>query len=251
MAYGLYLSAAGANAQDHRLQIIAHNLANVQTPGYKPQEAALQARFAEAIERGLIPAPSHSPADQGGGVTIGAAETRFATGSIRPTGVQTDFAIPGEQQFFVVQRGNETLFTRAGNFRFDNEGRLVTADGDQVLGSDGQTIEINPSQPFEILDGGVIRQAADQWELQLAQPRFLGDLTRIGTNAFRPLAPFDLVSRDQRQVLNGHLEDSAVEPTTTLVQMIEASRAYEANIRMIQNQDHVMGSLVSRVLQSQ
>ena len=52
MPYGLYLSAAGAHAQSHRMQVLSHNLANVDTPGFKPQQTILQARFAELIEQG-------------------------------------------------------------------------------------------------------------------------------------------------------------------------------------------------------
>lgn len=56
MPYGVYMSAAGAHAQSHRLEVLSNNLANVETPGYKPQETILQARFAEMIEEGEVPA---------------------------------------------------------------------------------------------------------------------------------------------------------------------------------------------------
>ncbi len=54
MPYGIYLSAAGANAQNHRLEVLSHNLANINTPGFKSQLAVLQARHSEAIERGEV-----------------------------------------------------------------------------------------------------------------------------------------------------------------------------------------------------
>lgn len=55
MPYGVYLSAAGAHAQSHRMQVLSNNLANVDTPGFKPQQTILQARFAEMIEDGITP----------------------------------------------------------------------------------------------------------------------------------------------------------------------------------------------------
>jgi flagellar basal-body rod protein FlgF/flagellar basal-body rod protein FlgG len=83
----------------------------------------------------------------------------------------------------------------------------------------------------------------------LAKPKSLGDLAHVGGNLFRPLAEFDLATADQRPVTNGMLESSAVSPTAAMMELIDASRAYEANVRMIQNQDHVVGSLIGRILQ--
>jgi hypothetical protein len=65
----------------------------------------------------------------------------------------------------------------------------------------------------------------------------------------RPLADFDLATADQRPVTNGMLESSGVSPTGAMMELVEASRVYEANVRMIQNQDNVMGSLIGRILQ--
>ena len=84
----------------------------------------------------------------------------------------------------------------------------------------------------------------------LARPSGYGDLSRQGENLYMPLADFQPVAATEREVASGALEQSAVNPTTTMMELIEASRGYEANAKMIQNQDHVMGSLISRILQS-
>ena len=93
-------------------------------------------------------------------------------------------------------------------------------------------------------------QRGARMTLGLAKPASLGDLARVGENLFRSLAPVkQLVAPNERpQVLNGSLEMSAVKPTQEMTQLIAASRAYEANIKMIQNQDSMTGSLISRVL---
>ncbi len=248
MPYGVYLSAAGANAQDHRMKTLSNNLANVDTPGFKPQQTILQSRFAELIEQGEVPSGLAGADDIGGGVTIQKALTEFSKGSMRVTGRETDFAIHDDDSFFVVQRGSEQFLTRAGDFLFDARGNLVTQAGEEVLASDGKPLRIEPGRPFEVETGGRIRQNGTQSELMLAKPKSFGDLSQAGTNMFKPLAEFDLVPPVDRKVIGGSLEQSAVSPTMAMMELIETSRAYEANVRLIQHQDSVMGSLISRML---
>jgi flagellar basal-body rod protein FlgF len=249
MPYGVYLSAAGANAQSHRMQTLSNNLANVDTPGYKPQETILQARFSQLIEEGQVPAGLGGADDVGGGVTIQPSQTQFSVGAIKTTGRETDFAINDDQSFFVTERGGEKMLTRAGDFLFDSSGQLSTQTGDPVLGADGRPIQIEPDKPFQVGPEGRIRQGANTFELMLARPKSMGDVSRVGANAFKPLAEFDLVPKGERKVVAGMLEQSAVNPTTAMMELIETSRVYEANIRLIQHQDSVMGTLIGRVLQ--
>ncbi len=249
MPYGVYLSATGAHAQSRRMETLSNNLANVNTPGYKPQHAVMQARFAELIEQGKVPSGLGGADDIGGGVTIGPTETQFAVGPLKSTGRDTDFALNDPESFFVVQRGDEQFLTRAGDFLFDARGRMVNQAGDQVLGSDGNPIQIEPGVPYQVAGDGRVLQAGSSFEMMLAKPKSLGDLSHVGGNQFKPLAEFDLVGGGQREVVAGMLEQSAVSPTRAMMELIETSRVYEANVRMIQNQDSVMGSLINRVLQ--
>lgn len=249
MPYGVYMSAAGAHAQSHRMKVLSNNLANVETPGFKPEHSVLQARFAEMIEQGDVPAGLGGADDIGGGVTIRPSETQFAQGPMKATGRETDFAINDEESFFVVTRGDEQRLTRAGNFLFDSQGRMINENGDNVLASNGQPIQIEPGIPVRVAPDGRIQQGEITYELMLAKPRNLGDLTHLGDSQFKSLAEFDLVAPGQRKVVAGMLEQSAVSPTGAMMELIETSRVYEANVRMIQNQDSVMGTLISRVLQ--
>ncbi|MGV3486051.1 MAG: flagellar hook-basal body protein, partial [Planctomycetaceae bacterium] len=223
--------------------------ANVNTTGFKPEHAILQARFAEMIERGDVSPGQGGIDDLGGGVTIQPAVTNFEVGAMQKTGNDTDFALQNAEQFFVVQRGDEQLLTRSGNFAFDSAGRLITPAGDEVLGSDGQPIRIAADLPFQVQQGGRIAQGGELRELMIAKPKSLGDLSHAGANLFKPLASFDIAAAGERQVTNGMLESSAVSATGAMMELIDASRSYEANVRMIQNQDSMMGSLISRVLQ--
>ena len=250
MPYGVYMSAAGAHAQSHRMQVLSNNLANVETPGFKPQQSILQARFSEMIEQGSV-APGLGGADDiGGGVTIRPSATQFAQGPMKSSGRETDFAINDEDSFFVVSRRGEQRLTRAGNFLFDSQGRMINDNGDQVLGTNGQPIQVEPGIPVRVGPQGTLHQGSTKHELMLARPKNLGDLTHLGDSQFKALAEFDLVPQGERKVVAGMLEQSAISPTSAMMELIETSRVYEANVRMIQNQDSVMGTLISRVLQS-
>lgn len=249
MSYGLHLSAAGANAQNHRLQVLSNNLANVQTAGYKPQQAVIQARFAELIERGEALPGTGGVNDVGGGLTIQPEVTQHGEGPLRSTGNETDFAINDPTTFFVVQRDDQSLLTRAGNFLFNSSGQLINQQGDQVLDQQGRNISIDPTLPHSILNGGRIQQGEEVFTLMLARPENVGDLKHLGGNLFQPGEELPVLRGNDRPVVSGFLEQSGVQPTTAMMELIEASRAYEANARMIQNQDTVVGTLISRVLQ--
>ena len=250
MPYGVYLSASGAHAQSHRMQVLSNNLANVNTPGFKPEQTILQSRFAEMIEEGSVPSGLGGADDIGGGVTIKPSATQFAVGPMKRTGRELDFAINDESSFFVLEKGGETKLTRAGNFLFDSEGFMINPSGDKVMATGNTPIQIEAGKPYEIGSGGRVLQNGKTWEIMIAKPKSLGDLTHLGGNQFKPLAKFDLATRNERQVVAGTLEQSGVSPTGAMIELIETSRVYEANVRMIQNQDSVMGSLISRVLQS-
>jgi len=249
MPYGLYISAEGARAQTTRLESIAHNLANADTVGFKQDLARLQARHAEAIQRGTDYAGSQSINDVGGGVQVRDTVTNFAPGNYERTGRPLDMAINGEG-FFVVRKGDEDFLTRAGNFQLNPQGQLVTERGYPVLGRDGSPIALDSQQPYEVTANGAILQGGEAREPAVVRPRSLGDLARAGENLFYPLAETTPVPTEAARVQSGTLERSGVKPLQMMTDMIAASRAFEANIHLIQNQDHMLGSLIGRVLSS-
>ncbi len=97
---------------------------------------------------------------------------------------------------------------------------------------------------------GAIQQGADKIPLAINRPAQPGDLTKIGENLFQALAPAEPVPTEMRDVRIGYLEMSGVKPTLEMLEMIETSRAFEANINMIKNHDSILNSLVNRVLRS-
>ena len=97
---------------------------------------------------------------------------------------------------------------------------------------------------------GFVTQADTSIPLALVQPTSQADLVKVGNNLFRALAPVAPVAPDLRNVQGGYLELSTVNPTREMMEMITATRAFEANTKLIQNQDHMIGTLISRVLQA-
>lgn len=247
----MYLSAEGAKVQSQRLEIIANNLANVETPGFKQDVPTFQARFAEAIQQGHDYPGSRSQNDIGGGVKLIELQTDFSNATLRSTGVDTDFAVNGEGFFQVQTPSGERLLTRAGDFNIDAQGRLLTQTGRyQVLDDGGGPIQLDPEQPWRLSPGGQLEQNGTQVLIGLQMPGSLGDLVKVGNNTFRPLGEVTPVAAQERDIRQGFLEQSGVSSTTSMMAMIETSRAFEANTKMIQQQDGLMSQLLGRVLRS-
>jgi flagellar basal-body rod protein FlgF/flagellar basal-body rod protein FlgG len=247
MPYGMYLSAAGAHVQSQRLQVLSNNIANANTPGFKREFAVFQARNAEAIEQGTVMPGTGMQDDVGGGVNFQETVTDFSGGTLQQTGNPTDLAIQGDGFFLVANEGQQFL-TRAGNFHFAPTGHLLTEQGHQVLSSDRQPIVINPSLPWEFLAHGTLRQSGAQFPLAVVQPESLSDLQKAGQTLFSLNGSIQDVPGSERQVASGFLEQSSVQPAIEMMELIETSRAYEANVRLIQNQDQLLGTLINRVL---
>lgn len=250
MPYGLYISAQGAQAQSQRMEVIANNLANVDTVGFKRELAILQSRYAEAVEQGTASPGAGTLQDIGGGVQFRETKTDFSTGPIRQTNIPTDVALPNDG-FFLVRKGQENMLTRAGNFRLSAIGELVTQQGYPVLGEGNSPIVISPSGgPWEITSNGTVVQSGSAQNLAIVKPASLGDLAKAGENLFRSLADTRPLPPSERNVATGHLEMSGVEPTTEMTTLIEASRMLEANVNVLKSQNQMLDGLINRVLRA-
>jgi flagellar basal-body rod protein FlgF len=249
MYYGLYISAAGANAQNQKVEILSNNLANVDTVGFKRELALLEARDAEAIERGMVSRGSQAIEDIGGGVRMQGTATDFSLGALKPTGIPTDLALEDTKMFFAVERDGEEMLTRAGNFQMREDGVLTSADGDPVLATDGNPVQIDPELPWRLMPGGIIDQGGEQTELAIFRATAPQNLLKAGVNCFSA-QPSDIEPAlpEERRVRTGFLEMSDVNSVEEMVELIATSRSYETNIRMIQNHDSMTGSLVSRMM---
>ena len=248
MPYGLYIAAEGAHAQSKRLEVVANNLANVDSAGFKRDLAIFQARAAESIQRGDAPPGGGTINDLGGGVQVVATQTDFSPGPLKITRSPTDMAIDGDG-FFVVNKHGHPLLTRAGNFMLNNAGRLVDPTGDPVLNDNGLPIDIDPDGgPWQITPDGGIAQAGDVTYLAMVRPQSFADLAKQGENMFLANGPTTPVLPPDRHVLPERIEASGVQPTSEMMELIESTRAFEANVNLIRSYDQMMETLVSRVM---
>ena len=133
----MYTGLTGLNANQSRIQTIGHNIANVNTTAFKGSRMLFQTQVSQLLSAGHGPTDISggvNPLQIGLGVNIGATQRLFTPGSIETTGINSDLAIEGAGLFAVRRPSGEQLYTRDGSFSLDSENRLVTADGDRVLG---------------------------------------------------------------------------------------------------------------------
>ena len=250
MPYGLYISSEGAHAQSKRLEVISNNLANVDTVGFKRDLAVFQARYAEAIQEGMISPGEGHVEDVGGGVEFLETRTDFGPGPLKHTQQKTDLAIEGDG-FFVVEKDGKEFLTRAGNFRLTATGELRTQQGYPVLSDSGTPIVVNPQDDtWEIGTTGSLRQLGTVQNLSIVRPNSLTELMKVGENLFLPLTAPEQIPLEQRRVMSGYIEGSGVKATSEMTAMIEASRILEANVNMMKYQDKMLNGLVNRVLKA-
>src|SRR5262245_46777338 len=140
MSRSLFTASSGLTKDQEWLDVIGNNIANSNTPGFKSSSVVFQDILSQTLTAGSSPsnaAGSVNPTQIGLGVTIGSTTPNFSQGSIQITNRNTDLAIQGDG-FFVVQNGNDILYTRAGAFTLDANGDLVEeSSGFRVQGTTG------------------------------------------------------------------------------------------------------------------
>lgn len=255
MNYGLYLSASGMLTSEYRQNILANNLANVDTAAFKPDVPAVVHRGAEAIENQLGGRVAQQLLDQlGGGALANPATTNFAPGPLKHTGNPLDVALDQPNAFFAVrvhdaQTGKVRIeLTRDGRFTRNAMGQLVTPDGSAVLDVGDQPIVITGSAPVRIDPAGRVLQNGEMLaRLQVASVRDPQALIKQGDNRFA------FTGRDPRTVLDnptvrpGFVEGSGVNPITTLMKLIRATHAMSRNATMIHYADLTMNKAVNQL----
>jgi len=187
----------------------------------------------------------------GGGTFLAGTFTSFETGPLVSTDNPFDFALGGKG-FFTISDGANTYYTRSGNFALDDSGRLVTEDHKyQVMSSSGGSITLDPSRADEVSvsPGGTVTQG-DTTVGTLAVVDFADktQLRKMGENRFIHLGSQASSSPGaEARVANHALEGSSANAIREMVAMIEASRAYELNIRMVQAQDTTLSRVANDV----
>ncbi len=240
MIRGLYRAASGMMAAQHRNDVVADNLANVNTPGYKKDQGIAKTFEQELLVRienasaGVPNAASIFPVGMvNSGVVLDQVVTVFSTGALTQTDSPTDLALEGPG-FFTVSTPNGLRYTRSGSFRVDEAGSLVTGQGYQVMGTNGPVNGL-PESNFTVLSDGSV-QASGQTINKLAIADFApGMLLKEGDNLFS--AQGQPIGDQNFRVKQKFLEQSNVDTAEEMVNMMSALRGYEANQKVIQTMD--------------
>lgn len=252
---GLRTSATGMIAQQKMVDVIANNLANVNTTGFKRSRAAFEDVLYETVQgpRGAANESVMGPMQIGRGVRL-AAVTRIDTqGGPQETGRPFDVAILGDGFFQVMLPDGGTAYTRDGSFTVSDSGQIVNSSGQAlapgiVIPADASMVEIEQDGTVAVLSSDQ-KDRIEIGKLELA--RFVNPtgLTSLGNNLLgeTPASGSPIIGFPGEEgfgrVLQGNLETSNVEVVLEMTDMIAAQRAYEINARALKTAEEMMQSV--------
>jgi flagellar basal-body rod protein FlgG len=244
MSGGMYLAAAGALVQQMRLQLLANDVATINTVGYKGETSVFRVPEETQLAAGLPSAEgsqSLSPYAPPFSTMVD-----FSQGAIHQTGNPLDVALNGEG-FFNVQTPDGIQYTRQGSFTLNTDGVLVTQDGHPVLGEGGQ-ITIEGGNVEIDATGGVYADGDEVGRLQVTAFADNDSLAKTGNGRFVSKDPAAAGNRPENTgVRQGHLESANVNPVKAMTEMIETSRAFEAYQKVIQSADEATEKSINNV----
>ncbi|GEJ59183.1 flagellar basal-body rod protein FlgG [Anaeromyxobacter diazotrophicus] len=259
MLRSLYTAATGMEAQQLRMDVIANNLSNASTTGFKKTRAEFEDLLSETLKGAGAPGPrgggDPAPLQVGLGVHAGSTTRSFGQGDALTTNNPLDLAIQGQGFFKVQQVNGDPAYTRAGNFRLDSTGRLVTQHGEIV--EPGITVPPDATQVTIGADGTVTAtvagrtDAATLGQLELASFTNPAGLTSVGNNLFTASAASGEAQsvkpgeQGTGTLAQGMLEGANVKAVEEMIDMIACQRAYELNSKIISTADQMLQRLTN------
>jgi len=257
MVRSLWTSATGMTAQQFDLDVIANNLANVNTNGYKRSRADFQDLLYEKIRLPGVPlAAALVPTgiEVGNGVGVVGTQRIFVLGPLENTNNALDIAIEGDGFFKVILPDGSIAYTRDGSFVKDNEGRIVTKDGyilepEIIIPADATDISITEEGKVYVVIAGDMTAVEEVGSIELARFINPAGLTSIGKNLFQATAASgDAILGEPGLAGFGRLRQKFIEKSNVnvideMVKMIMVQRAYEFNSRAIQTVDNMLGAV--------
>ena len=253
----LHTAATGMAAQELNVQVISNNIANLRTTGFKKQTAAFQDLIYEHVRRVGAQASDQGTilpvgVDLGGGVKTVGTPRSMTQGTLSQTGNDLDLAIGGEGFFKILMPDGSFQYTRDGTFQMDNQGRIVTAQGNPVQPSitvPNNASGISVSQQGQV---SVTLPGTNTSTIigQIGLTRFINKagLQPVGNNQFIDTpssgAPQDGIANAEGygSLTQGSLEQANVDVVSEMSDLIAAQRAYEMNAKVISAADQMMQS---------
>jgi len=259
---GLRSSASGMLAQQKRIDAIANNLANVNTPGFKRSRVTFEDMLYETLQgTGIVNyqnTETVQPMQLGRGVRLATIQRVHTKGSAETTNGQFDLMIDGAG-FFQVQRPDGSMaYTRDGSFRPSDTGTLVNHSGYTVMPqitipADTTGVAISPDGYVSITVEGS-SEVVELGQIQLTRFINPSGLEALGENLYAQTPasgePIEGYAQENGfgRVLQGYLEASNVEIVQEMVDMIAAQRAYEVNSRAIRTADEMIERAVNGLI---
>lgn len=255
MIRGIYAAGSGMMAEALRTDVIANNLANAATAGYK-KDVAVSKDFRSMLIQRINDGPNRPViGSMGTGSVIDEVATIHTIGAMRPTGNQYDLAIEG-RGYFAVETPNGVRYTRNGSFTRNGQGQLVTQDGYRVLGRGG-AIQMGDAQTKVNIDetGRVLLGDAGTAPMQYAESDTLRivtfadekQLVKEGATLFAAAPGQQEEEATDSMVRQGFLEMSNVNVVSEMVNLITNYRAYEVNSKVVQSHDQLLDKAVNDV----
>ncbi len=263
MIRALWTAASGMSAQQTNLDVVSHNIANVNTVGFKQSRANFEDLMYQNIkDPGVVSADGNrvpSGIQVGLGVKLADVSKIFSQGSLKHTGRDLDIAIEGRGFFKIELPGGGEAYTRAGDFQLDNEGYVVTTEGYRL----SPNIQVSSPETLvslSISPNGKVTAVRNEGGTQTTEE--LGDvklyrfvnpagLKAIGQNLFLPTeASSEAVEGDPNtdgfgKLSQGFLESSNVNIVEEMVNLIVAQRAYEMNSKGITTSDEMLRTVAN------
>lgn len=270
MSKGLWPAISGSVAQSERLDVIANNIANSDTNGFKKDQVAFRAVMSSAVTAAMkegIPTKPYTEKDfhkldgtDTAYVAVDGTFTDFSQGRAKVTGSPLDVALEG-RGFLEVLSPQGVRYTRQGSLRINQEGSLVTMEGFPVLSPGGQeaeggqpvareellarAIRLNPAGAVTITTDGKIFQG-NQQVAELSVREFVDPklLSKEGSALFKNETPANISAESTTMVRQGMLETSNVNAIAEMTELLKASRLFEANEKIVRT----YGDLEARVV---
>ena len=227
MDSGYYVAAGSLKARSFQLEVVSNNLANAATVSYKPDQPFF-AVFNKAAGSGRrLPLSGHL----NDGVVFGETGVVTDQGNLRVTGRQLDVAIEGNG-FLTVQTPTGNRVTRDGRLEMGKDGQIQAMDGSPVLGKNGLPVKVDPKKGTVSIgtDGSVLQQEQVMGQLGLKAFEKPGGLRRTGALRFDPTNAKEAPLKGG--LTQGHLEQSAVDTASTMVEMIRLNRLFEMSMKV-------------------
>ena len=253
MIRALWTAASGMQAQQTNIDVVANNIANVNTTGFKKSRADFQDLIYQNMKTTGAPSTNSTQApgiQVGLGTKTAAVVKNFTAGTINQTGNDLDIAIDGDGFFQIQQPDGSTGYSRAGSFKRDSQGRVINSDGypllpEVVIPSNATKINIGNDGTVSVLQAGQTSPTS-VGNIQLANFPNPAGLFSLGRNIYQPTDASGTATTGTPgqngvgTISQGFLEMSNVSVVEEMVNMIVGQRAYEVNSKAVQAADEML-----------